>query len=121
MIEDYKRKEYIERVNPMDEEKSQWLLPHFLVIKTDRQTTKIRVVFDAAAKNTMGCLNDHIETGPKLQNDLVEIITRFRKWKIAIVTVFYSFPLKTYIDLSRLLSPKEPFGSLGYNEKSPSL
>ena len=79
VIEDYKRKEYIKRVNPMDEEKSQWLLPHFPVIKTDRQTTKVRVVFDAAAKNAMGCLNDHIETGPKLQNDLVDIITRFRK------------------------------------------
>ena len=54
VIEDYKRKEYIKMVNPMDEEKSQWLLPHFPVIKTDRQTTKIRVVFDATAKNAMG-------------------------------------------------------------------
>ena len=55
------------------------------MIKKDRETTKVRIVFDAAARGKYGCLNDYIETGPKLQNDIVDVLLRFRKHAIALV------------------------------------
>ena len=62
------------------------LLPHFPIIRREKATTKVRIVFDAAAKCSKNCLNDFIQTGPKLQNDLVEILIRFRKNNIALVS-----------------------------------
>ena len=40
---------------------------------------------DAAAKYDGMCLNETINQGPKLQNDLVDVMLRFRKNKIAII------------------------------------
>ena len=55
----------------------QWFLPHFPVVKQDRQTTKVRIVFDAAATWRGSSLNDHMLTGPRLQNNLVHVLLRF--------------------------------------------
>ena len=85
VIKNHEQKGYIEKVGERDQKETRWLLPHFPVIKRDRQTTKIRIVFDAAAKYQDVCLNDLIETGPKLQNDLFEILLRFRRSRIAVV------------------------------------
>ena len=59
----------IERVS-----KSQWdsrqchFLPHHGVIRKDRDTTKLRIVFDGSAKSNLGShsLNDCLEKGPNL-------------------------------------------------------
>ena len=53
-------------------------MPHFPVVKEERVTTKVLVVFDAAAKYDGECLNDTIWLGPKLQRELVDVLTRFR-------------------------------------------
>ncbi|XP_074028336.1 uncharacterized protein [Leptinotarsa decemlineata] len=54
-------------------------LPHHVVLKQDNVTTKIRVVFDGSAKSSTGIsLNDTLMVGPKLQDDLFVILTRFR-------------------------------------------
>ena len=56
-----------------------YYLPHHGVIKESSNTTKLRVVFDGSAISTIGVsLNDTLHTGPKLQEDLVEILLRFR-------------------------------------------
>ena len=52
-------------------------LPHFLVIREDRETTKVRIVFDSAARRNGVSLNDAMFTGPKLQRDVLEILLRF--------------------------------------------
>lgn len=62
-----------------------WYLPHFPVTKMNRETTKIRIVFDAAARHNNICLNDAIHQGPKLQNDLFDVLLRFRKEPIGII------------------------------------
>ena len=72
-----------------------YYLPHSAVIKLDRVTTKIRVVFDASAKNSEGqSLNDQLLEGPKLQLDIVELLIRMRLKKIVILAdvakMFYS-------------------------------
>ncbi|XP_039315534.1 uncharacterized protein LOC120360046 [Solenopsis invicta] len=57
-----------------------YYLPHHCVVKSESQTTKVRVVFDASASTTSGkSLNDIQMTGPVIQNDLFSIIIRFRK------------------------------------------
>ena len=43
------------------------------MVKEDTVTTKVRVVFDAAAKHDGKSLNDAIWPGPKLQRDLVDV------------------------------------------------
>ena len=45
----------------------------------------MRPVFDASAKYNGGSLNDVLNQGPKLQNDLVNVLIRFRRSPIAVV------------------------------------
>ena len=61
-----------------------WYLPHHLVINPHK--TKIRVVFDCAAKLHLVSLNDKLISGPDLMNNLIGIVIRFRKEKIVLVT-----------------------------------
>lgn len=52
---------------------SPYLLPHHAVYK-DSSTTKVKVVFDASAKDPTGVsLNDRLYIGPKLQQDITRI------------------------------------------------
>ena len=62
-----------------------WYLPHFAVVRPGATSTKVRVVFDAAAKTKGKCLNDYISTGPKLQRDLTDVLLRFRRHPNALV------------------------------------
>ncbi len=68
IIEDNVNKNYVRKVQLKEEQ--QWFLPHFPVVKDDRTTTKVRIVYDTAAKEKGKCLNDAILSGPKLQQDL---------------------------------------------------
>jgi tRNA U34 2-thiouridine synthase MnmA/TrmU len=55
-------------------------MPHHFVIKPDSTTTKLRVVFDTSAKTSIGLsLNDALKVGATVQQELFEIIVRFRK------------------------------------------
>ena len=61
-----------------------YYLPHHYVFKGTSTTTKMRVVFDGSAKTTNGSsLNDILMVGPKLQDDLYDILIRFRFFKVA--------------------------------------
>ena len=83
IFQDYERKDYIRQV-PQSEGEEQWFLPHFPVVKEDRVTTKIRVVFDAVVKHDGKSLNDAIWPGPKLQRDLVDVLKRFHQAPVAL-------------------------------------
>lgn len=51
----------------------------------DSTTTKLRVVFDGSAKTTSSLsLNDTQHTGSEVQDELFNILIRFRKYKIII-------------------------------------
>ncbi|XP_026740756.1 uncharacterized protein LOC113503136 [Trichoplusia ni] len=61
-------------------------LPHHAVIREDKTTTKVRVVFNASEKNKKGVsLNDTLMVGPTLQADLRHTIMRWREHAIGIV------------------------------------
>jgi len=65
----------------MNEEHPQYFIPHHEVFKMsqDGQSRQLRVVFNASAKTSNGkSLNDELFVGPKLQNDICEIISKFR-------------------------------------------
>ena len=58
-------------------------LPHRCVLKSDSTTTKLRVVIDATAKTTTGISsNECLMVGPKVQDDIFDILIRFRFFKI---------------------------------------
>lgn len=63
-----------------------YYLPHHPVFKDSSTTTKVRVVFDASAKTSTGySLNEALSVGPVVQNDLLDIMLRFRTFKVAVV------------------------------------
>ena len=83
-IEKYVEKGYVQKVTESSPE-TKWFLPHFPVIRPERDTTKVRIVFDASAKQDGISLNDTMYQGPKLQNDLFDVLLRFRKHPVALV------------------------------------
>ena len=61
-----------------------YYLPHHCVFK-DSTTTKLRVVFDASSKSPNGnSLNDCLLLGPRLQDDVFDILIRFRLHQFAL-------------------------------------
>ncbi|UYV61853.1 hypothetical protein LAZ67_1006857 [Cordylochernes scorpioides] len=61
-----------------------YYIPHHCVFKEQSTTTKLRVVFDASCKTSNGkSLNDFLHVGPKLQQDIFNILIRFRTRLIA--------------------------------------
>ena len=59
-------------------------LPHHPVIREDKQTTKIRIVYDASAKSTGPSLNECLHAGPPLLSDISDVLMRFRYHRIAL-------------------------------------
>ncbi|XP_055928212.1 uncharacterized protein LOC129959415 [Argiope bruennichi] len=69
-----------------DKNKGHYLNPH-PVIKTGDTTTKIRLVFDASAKDSKGnCLNNYLEKGPNLLELVPKLLRQFRKNAIGITS-----------------------------------
>ena len=61
-------------------------VPHHEVIRVDKETTKLRVVYDASAKaqRTTPSLNDCLYAGPPLSSLIYDILLMFRVHKVAI-------------------------------------
>ena len=87
IIKDQLEKEIIEEVNYRSEEgcKKRYI-PHHAVITPDRETTKVRIVYDALAKVRKGCksLNECLHRGPAILEDLCGLLIRFRTHKVAL-------------------------------------
>ena len=60
-------------------------LPHLEVIREDKQTTRLRVAFDASSKTIGPSLNECLYAGPSLSPLLVDIMLRFRIFRVALV------------------------------------
>ncbi|XP_026741350.1 uncharacterized protein LOC113503524 [Trichoplusia ni] len=68
-------------------------LNHHAVVREDKETSKVRVVFDASCKGSKGMsLNDNMLVGPTLQADLRHTIIRWRThhiWFVADIVKMY--------------------------------
>ncbi|XP_072375895.1 uncharacterized protein [Diabrotica undecimpunctata] len=63
--------------------KLEYYLPDHTVIKEDITKTKCRAVCDASSKSSTGIsLNDILHSGPRLQEDLTNILINWRSYKI---------------------------------------
>lgn len=68
-----------------DPQEPYYVIPHHGIFKSGSE--KIRVVFDASCITSSGySLNDCLHAGPKLQQDVMQVISRFRLPKIAFST-----------------------------------
>ena len=52
-----------------------WFLPHFPVVREDKETTKARIVYYSAARYGGVSLNDNMLPGPKLQQDVFDVLS----------------------------------------------
>ena len=60
-------------------------LPHHAVVCRDKDTTKVRVVYDASAKSSGPSFNDCLHVGPKFNQRINEMLFRFRSYPVAVV------------------------------------
>ncbi|XP_065185806.1 uncharacterized protein LOC135816538 [Sycon ciliatum] len=85
VLKSYEDKGYIRELGAAETEQDQcWYLPHFAIVRPQKTTTKVRIVFDPAANYRGLSLNDAINPGPRLQRDLCDVLTRFRRKPVAI-------------------------------------
>ncbi|XP_076765007.1 uncharacterized protein LOC143432076 [Xylocopa sonorina] len=79
VIQEYLQLGHMTQISQNEEEHNGYYLPHHGVTKVTSETTKLRVVFDGSAETSTGVsLNDALHTGPKIQDDLLYILLRFR-------------------------------------------
>ena len=70
-----------------DTDEEAYYLPHHGVVRQDKETTKLRVVFNGSAKpdNSSVSINDCLEKGPNLVPYLFDVIINFRGYPIGMV------------------------------------
>ena len=88
VIQDQLNAGVIEEVSNTDESNAGnvYYNPHREVIRADRQTTKLRVVYDASSKSkNETSLNEHLDSGPNLVPLVFDILLRFRSQKVALI------------------------------------
>ncbi|CAK1597552.1 unnamed protein product [Parnassius mnemosyne] len=80
VIKEYLRLQHMEEVPEKEKEKEKCVyLPHHAVLREDKESTKTRLVFDASCKGSNNVsLNDELLVGPPLQEDLRNLIIRWR-------------------------------------------
>ncbi|XP_045541438.1 uncharacterized protein LOC123722924 [Papilio machaon] len=86
VFHEYKELGHVEHVPEDDREvKTAVYLPHHAVIREDKSTTKVRIVFDASMKGANGSsLNTDLMVGPTLQPPLRHILMKWRMHPISL-------------------------------------
>ena len=97
------------------DEESVHYLPHHGVVRQDRETTKLRIVYDGSAKlpDRDYSLNDCLETGPNYIPQLFDTLVKFRWHRIGLTADIEKAFLMVAIneknkDMVRFLWLKEP-------------
>eukprot|EP00731_Ephydatia_muelleri_P007453 Em0003g1701a len=86
IIQDQLRQGIVEIVDPSDAGSigATHYLPHHAVIREDKLTTKLRIVYDASARSNGPSLNDSLYAGPTFGQNILDILLRFRLFQIAV-------------------------------------
>ncbi|KAL4148855.1 hypothetical protein QTP88_003000 [Uroleucon formosanum] len=114
-INEYIELGHMEQVSDNNEnDKPVYYIPHHAVLRDNSLTTKLRVVFEAScATDTGKSLNDILLKGPSIQDDLINIISRFRTHKYAMSADIEKMYRQIWIaekdrDLQRVLWRENP-------------
>ncbi|KRZ75294.1 Gypsy retrotransposon integrase-like protein 1 [Trichinella papuae] len=84
-MKEYLENGFVEEVNDVKGRPGRtWYLPHHTVLREDKSSTKCRIVFDGSAQFRNDSLNRQLDPGPPLQNDLVQILLRFRRFRVGL-------------------------------------
>lgn len=75
--------EPVPEVLPRDSDRVHYL-PHHAVVRRDKATSKLRIVYDASARSNGPALNDCLYTGPNFGQSIFDILLRFRLHKVAL-------------------------------------
>lgn len=76
-----------------------YYIPHHSVIKESSSTTRLRVVFDASAKDLeQNSLNENLCNGPRLQLDLIDLLLQFRSFRYALTADIAKMYRQIYIN-----------------------
>lgn len=85
VIHEYLQLGHMKKVE-IEDECNAIYLAHHAVIRQDKETSRVRVVFDASARGSNGCsLNESMMVGPTIQPDLRSLIFRWRSHKICVI------------------------------------
>ena len=86
IIRDQLKAGIIEAVQPdATPPKNTHYLPHHAVVRQDKSTTRVRIVYDASANSSNSpSLNDCLLKGPKFNQLIFDLLVRFRAYKIAL-------------------------------------
>ncbi|GFX60671.1 DUF1758 domain-containing protein [Trichonephila clavipes] len=100
VIDDYVRECIVERTSCDSLLDSQgFYLPHHAVIRSDKTTSRIRIVFDGSAhENGQPSLNQSLYTGPNLHPNILELLLCFRKSPVAFTADVKSAFLQIELD-----------------------
>ncbi|XP_049867240.1 uncharacterized protein LOC126367655 [Pectinophora gossypiella] len=86
VIEEYIELNHMEEVPEEKKNNPAIYLPHHAVLREDKETTKLRVVFDGSCKGSNNkSFNEEQLVGPQLQEDLRSILMRWRMKPICFV------------------------------------
>ncbi|GFT64628.1 DUF1758 domain-containing protein [Trichonephila clavipes] len=100
VIDDYVREGIVERTSCDSLLDSQgFYLPHHAVIRSDKTTSRIRIVFDGSAhEDGQSSLNQSLYTGPNLHPNILELLLCFRKSPVAFTADVKSAFLQIELD-----------------------
>ena len=82
-IKDQVSKGIVEVVSPAVNGRVHYL-PHHGVVRQDKTTSKLRIVYDASARSHGASLNNCLYTGPKFGQSIFDILLRFRAQQVAL-------------------------------------
>ncbi|XP_011688835.1 PREDICTED: uncharacterized protein LOC105450597 [Wasmannia auropunctata] len=79
-LQEYEALGHMRKVPPIKPLAPAFFLPHHGVLRPSSTTSKLRVVFNESARSTSGVsLNECLHVGPKLQQDLADVLLRWRR------------------------------------------
>ncbi|GFV96182.1 integrase catalytic domain-containing protein [Trichonephila clavipes] len=85
-LKEYEELGHLERVVESSEPPTHYYIPHYGVLRPEKLTTKLRIVFNGSSPTTTGIsLNDILLKG-EVKEDVFETISRFRRHKFAFTT-----------------------------------
>ncbi|GFW58524.1 reverse transcriptase domain-containing protein [Trichonephila clavipes] len=85
-LKEYEELSHLERVVESSEPPTHYYIPHHGVLRPEKLTTKLRIIFNGSSPTTTGIsLNDILLKGEG-KEDVFETISRFRRHKFAFTT-----------------------------------